>query len=478
MKNLVIWVGIATVLGLLGAVTMVRMRGTEAALDTASTTSAGSDLDPRGALAPTADGESAAGRVSLTAEAEPPPPGADRSDPTALLRGLTACLEAGDLALLGRRLEASLADPALVYDVLAQLERGAWDEDPAAAQGALVLLEAALQYAHRLDGGDADGGRPLVDALLQSLPRLSPDLRGQLIHKLSTASAGGKPILDLTYLSAILDLRAAHPELSPEFSELFAHMADGLAEGEDRTGFYALLANESTDPVAVRVALAALLTDEEGRFLALAEQLYADAESDVVRDAVLGALVTAAPVDRAAEVFGRLARGAEHAEAILLGSRPGGLEALSGEYEHLLGSGSQDTVARQMLVAGMAGAAEAELLDIALRDPDSSVRGQALLTATLAPDRGPAVVELLRDAVSRSSDPSVSIPPSVAVFAAGNLIRGDVGGTRADTVDLLVSMAANEDLDDAVRWQAVEAVRDWAPPGGLDGLVIGGQAVD
>jgi hypothetical protein len=478
LKNLLIWGGITAVLCVSGVLVIRRMRGTPSAAMMVPAASTASDLRPHGGLDPSARPSSVAERVSLAGEQGAPASGQAGSDWTSLLRDLPASLGTGNPDLLAEQLEALLADPNRVYEVIALLESGVLDEDPAATRGAMMLLSAALQYAHQPGAEDAEGGRRLVTTLLESLPRLSPALREQLIGQLSAVAVAGRPVLDLTYLRDIIDLRAGYPDLSDEFSRLFSHLADGLAEDEDRTQFYALLANEGADPVAVRVALAALLEDDEGRFLALAEQLYADAESDELRKAVLGALVTAAPVDRAAEVFGQLAQGAEHAEALILGSRPGGWEALEGEYEHLLNSGSQDTTARQMLVAGMTGASEQRLLDIALRDPDPSVRGQALLTATLTPDRGPAVVELLRDAYARSDDPSVSIPPNVTVFAAENLVRGNVGGARADAVDLLLSMATDEGLDDAVRWQAVSAVRDWAPPGGLDGLVIGGQAVE
>jgi len=409
--------------------------------------------------------------------AEPPAAGPRGDELVRALAELGRLYAARDVPALQARLEQLLADPETAFEVLALLSAGAWRDDGAVLHGVFVLLESALVCYNAPGPFEAVDGRALVVAVLRALPLIDEPAFSGLIERLAAAAVGDRPVLDLSYLREILDLRAAWPERAASFSALFENLARGLAAGEGYEEFYSLLVTELSDPVAVRVALAALLRLEDGRFLPLAEELFRGAESAELRAAIAQAVASTAPVDRAAEVLARLTDGLQHAQLLTLGTRAGGLEALEREYDELAAGGDQDPLARRMLVTGMLGGDEGRLLAIATSDPNASVRAQALLTASLSKDASPAVFETLRAAYELRDDPALGVQPELAVMAAQNVLGYDTGGAREQAKGFLLWIAADETIAAAVRWKAVNTLRDWVAPEAFAGLAIDGEPV-
>jgi hypothetical protein len=383
----------------------------------------------------------------------------------AALARVGQAFDAGSLAELEEALEALLLDPTAIDRLIDLWQRQALRPHPAANLGGLIALEAALVLYGRADGTDRLEARAFVQRVLMALPGIDEPELSAVVERLAEARFGEEPILDARFLRDVLDLRMAWPELRAALAPLLAHLGRGMEGGGASEAFYAVLANEKEDPLAVSLALAALLEDGSEGFQALAEHLFAESRDPLLRDAVLRALVGSLPVERAAEAFARLAGGSNHAEAFTLGAREGGSEALHAAYQAALEAGVDNARAREMLVVGMGGAPGTVLQDIARHDPDGGVRGQAwVMLAAHHPLDGAALAELA--SAARAGEGRLGVASHWAAMAAAGALRQGTASARAAARELLLEIALDPGALDWVRTHCALALEQ-ATPGSL-----------
>lgn len=429
-------------------------------------------VDPYAPMAPD--------RIEATGPAAPAAPDAPIEGPRgealiAALRRIGVAFRAQDLARLQSALEEVVADPGTFEALLELWRKEVLRTEPEAALGAMIALEAGLVFHGRHEGVDPLQARSFVRSILMALPEIPEPERAQIIERLVAAQFAGRPILDARFLRDVLDLRMAWPDLRGDFGPLLANLGRGL-EGEDGLeAFYAVLANEADDPLAVTLALSALLESGSETFLALAEQLFRESADPGLRAAVVRAVVTSLPVDRAAEAFVGLAGPTSHADAATLGARAGGLEAMRLAYERALAAGGASTKGREMLVVGMTQAPADELLEIASTDPELSVRGQAWITLTADREIDLQTMQALSAALA-AGESNAGISPGYAASAAANVMYRGTASARAAARALLLEIASDTNALDWERRKAAQALEQHAPgslPLELHGLLEG-----
>jgi hypothetical protein len=419
---------------------------------------------------------------SSTAASDLPPVVRGYSFPDAqlieLLRATATAHAGGQLELLKQDLEELLGDGGTPLQVLELLKGGNLAQDPLAIRGGILLLGVAIQ---RYNAGDAIlgvDGRAFLLAVLDALPDIHPPEQGELIAQIVRARIRGLPVLDLSYLPKILELRRLHPDQARIYSALLENIGEELGSGDAYEQFYALFVNDTSDPMAVRVSLSALLRSKGSAFIPLAEEMFAGAKGNsALRHAITQAIATSAPVPDAVKSMTRLADSSQLPEFLTLGARPGAVEALGTQYNDLVASDA-NPIARRMLVSAMSGETEAGMLGIATTDPDSAVRLQALLTLTVEhPVSGQALDTLIQSHDNRG-DPRSGLPTYGAVWAAGNIMRHSGGAERDRAQKFLMQIAYDSMLSDADRLSAVANLKRTVPKGTFSDLTIGGKPVE
>lgn len=394
------------------------------------------------------------------------------------LRAAARAQAAFDLQALQKSLEELIVDGATPLQVLELMKGGFLARDPQACSGAILTLGVAIQ---RYNAGDTVlhvDGRAFLLAVLDALPEILPPEQGELITRIARARVNGRRVLDLSYLSKILELRRLHPDQAQAYSLLLENIAEELKGGEAYDQFYALFVNDTNDPMAVRVSLAALLRNKGGAFLPLAEEMFARAKGNAdLRAAITLAIATSAPVEEAVKSLSRLADPVQLAEFTFLGSRPGALEALGAEYNDLVTRESNPT-ARKMLVSGMAKENEGVMLGIATTDPDPEVRIQALLTLTSGQAGSERALDTLIQAHANRGDPRSGIPSWGAVLAASNIVQHSSGAQREQAQGFLMQIAYDRRLSDEDRLSAVTMLKPLVPKGTFADLTIAGHPVE
>jgi len=368
---------------------------------------------------------------------------------------------------LERALAPVLYAPDLLYRALDMLRSGELEvvaEDGARIDGVSLaefgavraIYWALLAYtAPESDLNQAGAGVPpseLLENVLTALPELRERVQRMLLEQLKEARLDGVPILDASFLTTILYLRAQFPEHRELFSELLATLGESMSAA-DRDAVFAVLLDENADPTLVGVALTQLLRgDAGGVALRLAESLY-DSETDGGqagarrREAVAKAVAASAsdPFDAARFLAERSAETRNMVEAYwTLGEREGGLEAVEAQYFEL-NSDDLNPRARLALVLAMSRAPAERLLEIADVDSDPSVRGQAFLTLTSADGYAPTQehVDLLRSRVDGSRAISTGALIGSAANIATHARRSGLNDVAADALELLQSVGGD-----------------------------------
>jgi hypothetical protein len=424
---------------------------------------------------------SSSARSSVAPEQESSSKRAAAFTDASLLQKLRAIAEeqaAGDFVSLKRDLEDVLIDVSTPLQVLELMKADVLAQDVVASKGGLLVLSVAIK---RYNAGDkilGVDGRAFLLTVLDALPEIKPPEQGLLIAEIVRARVNDRYVLDLSYLSKILELRARHPDQAQVFSALLTHIAEELSGGPEYEQFYSLFVNDTHDPVLVRISLSALLRAKGNTFLPLAEEMYARAKGDpALRSAITQAIATSAPVADAAKSLSRLADYSQAAEFDILGSRAGALEALGAQYTDLV-AGHSSPLSRAMLVSGMHAEKESVMLGIATTDPDAQVRGQALLTLTLTRPASGDIVDTLIQAHDSRGDPRIGISTSTAVAAAGNILLHTDGAQRDRAQKFLTQVAYDASISDGERLAAVAKLKPLVPKGTFGDLTIGGKPVE
>lgn len=436
-------------------------------------------LEWRGVAAPPQARADAASAPIVDAPAAAAQP-LSRDELIALLREIASTIDGGDPKAVERALERLLGQPenlrALVDWLASQREDSA--DDPVAARGALIALEAALAVYNDPQGKFAAEGEPLTRHLLDSLPRMSEALRAPLIELLARARSRGHAVLDARFLSQLLELRRRFPNVAESMGALLAPIAESLDTPELREEFRRLFLSDVDDPAAVKVALSALLQEAPETFLSFAEELARrDELSAELRAAVAQAIATSAPVEAAVPVMARLASDSFYPQFLTLATRAGASEAVTREYNALLAS-EGNARGRKLLVSAMESESEAVMLGIARTDPDPNVRAQALMTLTVARAVGPDVIdELASLQAARIRDtPGLSLANGIAV--AHNVLLKSTDAARDRARDYLIAIVRDAALGDRDRQLALAQLKGWVAPGTFQGVQIGGRAVE
>ncbi len=320
-------------------------------------------------------------------------------------------------------------------------------------------------------GLSVDGEAVLMEILL-ALPDIEDPARSHLLDVLIEARLDEALVLDASWLEEILRLRALFPEHEAVFSALLVAMGEGMTP-EERTAFFSVFLPETDDAILLGVTLRNLLRGSDPDFaLWLAGERFDDeGASRDVRYAIAGAVVEAAedPYAAAAFLTDRVRVTTFMPELFLgLGARgEDALTALDTTYRELLADGAVPR-ARALLVAGMREASGEKLLDIAIRDPDPAVRGQAFLTLTSAGgmEATPDSMRALREAFTGADN---GIPVLHAVGAASNL-AGQARSTGREevkdaAVSFLLEIAENARLSRPERLMALRKLESF-----LDGI--------
>ncbi len=402
-----------------------------------------------------------------------------RDELLALLREIASTID-GDPKGAERALERLLGQPSnlrAVVDWLASQREDSAD-DPAAARGAMIALEAALAVYNDPQGRFAGEGEPLTRHLLDNLPRMSPAVLTPLIELLVRARSAGRAVLDARFLSQLLDLRRRFPTVAGELGALLGPIAESLDTPGLREEFRRLFLSDIDDPAAVKVALSALLREAPETFLGFAEELARRPEvSAEMRAAVAQAIATSAPVDAAVPAMARLASDSFYSQFQTLATRAGASDAVTHEYNALLAA-EGNARGRKLLVSAMESESEAVLLGIARTDPDPNVRAQALMTLTVAREVGPGLIdELASLQAARIRDtPGLSLANGIAV--AHNVLLKSTGAARDRARDYLIAIVRDAGLGDRDRQLALAQLKGWVAPGTFHGVQIGGRAVE
>jgi hypothetical protein len=366
-----------------------------------------------------------------------------------------------------------VSHPRVMDDVLALAVGQVLDEalDPGrlARLGILrCMLTATALYDSTpladLPGVTREDGVALLDDLLGSLPAWDPLERRPLVNGLAGLTTDGRHVLRARWVPRLLDLLHAHPKLEPTWVQLL-HVAIRDLPNDDRAAWMTTLLAESSGPGALELAWSQLLAlDPDGRHLRMVLSRLDDPELDRRRRAALmQAVAIAAEPRRAAEVLGARALPEHLVQLHTLGARPDGVEALREEYTALV-SGNLRATGRRLLVAGMSHASTPELLGIATTDPDATVRGQALVTATASTLRheAPDALETVRNAWRQREDPWVSATPHQVLMSASNLAR--LGPqSQHGALALLREIALGDNVDRRTRDSAIARLKRWVP---------------
>lgn len=452
----------------------------------ASNSAHGSDGEPSDRAATTlvsADDTAERSALDATAQDDAPPP-----DPELANLGLEERLAAiarleGEILQQGasearvRRLEALLepllASPPTLLLVLDNLVAGKWRSTaPDAATldiveygGCRALYWGLVSFHNpRSRFHDADQGRALFVTILTDLPALDGKLLSTLVEQLLRSEVEGKPLVAL-YTAEILELRAFFREHRELFSKLFARLGDSMTP-EERDRFFTIYLSETSDPLILGTALRNLLQGANPDWaLSLAEALFDDpTTSPEVRNAIVQALVDGLqdPFKVADFLVERIdqTRGLPGAW-LTLARKEGGFNAVEAAYNQLAGSNA-NAKARELLVASMRNASASELeriADIAFQDPSPSVRGQALMSMTSAPNWAATQKSMddLRSAFAGGVD------PARAAWSAGNIAKkaAKTGAVdlRDDATSFLEELVHDGSLPDAARHAALEELK-------------------
>lgn len=333
----------------------------------------------------------------------------------------------------------------------------------AAERGAVfaLVMTAVLHSAEGDDPGlSATGidGEVLLGELLELCGVVRERLRRHLLEQLAGTRPKDHPVLRTDRLAQILRLRVLYPQAADDYVGLIQRLS-GELDADDRAALYGLYLSPQESARTSGVALARLLEGGEDpeRLLAWAEEKLAAQPDPLARDALrreLNEAISAhAPPELAARFLARHGRPSDLAASLRVGSRPGGVAVLLAQYEDLLARGAPAD-ARRRVVFGMAGADEDTLLAIARDDPDATVRGQALITLTLAAGYSPTAAEAVVSAWRRRGGPGAPDPYGT-MLAAANLLLADSAEVRASGRKILIEAVHDTTLPDWLRSQAL-----------------------
>ena len=390
-----------------------------------------------------------------------------------LLEELQAAYAADEYRELERLLSRLLESPAQLRAVVARLVEAGATLGGEAVRGALLALEAGIALYERDSARFGAAGSETIALLLDALPAFSEELQAPIVRLLQRVRGANGRALDERFLAQLLDLRANHPDQKDVFVPLLGTLAESELGPEHGDAFRRLFLDGEDDPLLVKCALSALLSEDPGTYLPVARELHARNPEDFeLRGAIAQSIASSAPVAEAADALSTLTDGADYAAFMTLASRPGAAEVIASTYAALLADGANPN-ARKMLVSAMSQESDEVLLGIARMDPEPTVGLQAALGLTL---RGP--IDAQRFADVRGLFEEGRQHPSGAAMVAENVMVNSSGAARDAARNWLVELVRNPNLSDAVRTSAFTRVRRWVPAGTFAGIHIGGQALE
>lgn len=370
-----------------------------------------------------------------------------------------AQLELGDEAGANKLLRPLLLDPRLVREALRLLASGALKTHPdvlsAEEIGAIRLVWFAVavyntdELSEELEAaGFQIDARAFTEEVLRALADIEDPAATTLAQLLATLSVDGRQVIDTSYLELLRVLIATYADREDVYAILLVH----VGQDEDiEFDFQFLDPKENPKVLAGRLITAFEKADptQALQILQWIEQNYEGA-GDELRDALAGAVAAGAPVPLAAAFLAERATSTMHAQLDTLGARPGGPESLAVEYNRLIATGGSDAE-RTMLVFGMSRAGTELMLGIAKTDPHPGVRGQAFVSATLAPNFVPSADFLAElRAAHALSGPHHGAPPYAILSSAHNLLlragRSQDPVLRKETVAFLLELASDPSL--------------------------------
>lgn len=423
--------------------------------------------------------DAAAGAPALRSAAAPADE-AGATVPAALAERLARAaraVESGDRAAAELELAGLVATRARVLEILAWLRQQPAPPPEPATSGALLALQAGLLLAAQDSAQPGFSSLEFVELVLRELALLDPGLRRRLIALLAGARTAAGPALDARHLRCVLELRRTHPELAEELGPLLEQIGSALGGSARDQDLRRLFLEGEDDPALVKAALASLLASEPQLFLALAEELFALNKDDArLRSAIVQAIVSAAPVDDAAAMLARTGSVQFLTQAHVLGTRPGGLEALAREYDRLL-QADGNARGRELLVAGMLAESEPVLRGIARLDPDPQVRVQSLLTLSARGAVEASLIDELRALRASGGPAQGGISTLSSMWVAENVLARSPGAARDAAREYLSELVRDASLPESERWEAWRRVRAWLAPGALRGVTIGTQVL-
>jgi hypothetical protein len=381
----------------------------------------------------------------------------------ALLLTTHDAFAARDSRQLGATLEELLINSDVALLLIDGLKTQRWGRADEALtpseDGARIAIGAGVAlYSSAHSPAATDFGERFITALLESLPLMRPLLAPCIAEELARAEVNDAPVLNAPWLPLILQLRWAHPE-SRHIYDLLLQALLGSEEA-DSAVIARLLFSGEEDPGLLRVALLRLLKDDPAHWFGVASEWYERADSIPMRAAIASAVAAAAPTRDAARFLAQAASPLLHAQAASLAARDGGMDSLSHEYEARLSAGD-DPSARRALVSGLA--RDSDLcLGIARTDPDRSVRGQALLSATVRSSSREAL-DVIEAAWQAADDERYGVAPRHLVWSAANAVSRVEPELRTAAVGLLRSLASDPALPHEVRADACARLRRWLP---------------
>lgn len=325
-----------------------------------------------------------------------------------------------------------------------------------------VVLDQALADLHRAGEAAADRGR--IDAVTGSLLTV--------VHGGGeTATLGGhvlieRPYLRLVHEPAVLEIvELAGQSLLPRalatglLTTLWRNLQSTGERSSPDLASMAMILMADADPSRRTAACRHLLLDPRYRAVALSWLRERD-DLDVTTD-ITAIVARELPPPEASRVLREL--------SAVLPNMPGAYMALASrsesividDYYALLGSDTHATVRRDLISGlGMARGPKAQkVVELALQDPASEVRAQAMLTLSgAAPDKAEAACNQLLDDPRSANDPFTL---TVAVMALQNLESAGL----INAVDRLGQRLRIAPLTAASR-QRLEAILARALPGG------------
>jgi|GEM_PF-5848577 len=383
---------------------------------------------------------------------------------TDLLLEAHRAFHARDSAALSEALESILIEPASALEVLEGLTTNRWFEPAlplsAAEDGARLAIGAgAALYASSESPTEAAFSERFLSRALTALLEMRAGLAELMTRELARAEVEGARVWGAEWLPRLLHLRWRHPDRAA----LFDLLLETACRGADADGalLTRLLLSGEEDPGLLRVALGRLLREDPLHWMSVARDWYERASDIETRSALASAIATAAPLPEATRFFADVSDPTLLAELRSLATREGGARELADLYEERLLS-EDDPRGRRTIVSGLVH--EPDLcLGIARTDPDSGVRGQALLTATVD-GVSEESLDILRAAWRAGEDPYYGVAPRHLVWASSNAALHATEDLRPVALQLLRSLALDHSFPASVRLDACERLERWLTP--------------